>query len=75
MFSVVAKKSRTFSSFSYSANEQACRSWEGAQPGRQQSWPVEVFHTMDIMLSFGIGAGQAAGILLSCFHEFKSSLV
>jgi len=31
MFLVVAKKSRTLSSFPYSANEQACRRWEGAQ--------------------------------------------
>jgi len=32
---LVAKKSRTFSSFSYSANEQVCRSWKGAQPDSQ----------------------------------------
>jgi len=30
MILVVAKKSRTFSSFSDSANEQVCRTWEGA---------------------------------------------
>ena len=36
LFSVVAMKSRTFSGFSYSAHEQACRSWEGAQPGRAE---------------------------------------
>jgi len=35
MFSVVAMKSRTFSSLPRSAHEQVCRSWEGAQPGRQ----------------------------------------
>jgi len=35
MFSVVAMKSRTSSSFAYSANEQVCRSCEGAQPGSQ----------------------------------------
>jgi len=35
MFLVVAMKSRTFPSFSYSADEQGCRSWEGAQPGRE----------------------------------------
>ena len=35
MFSVIAMKSRTFFCFSYSANEQVCRSWEGAQPGSQ----------------------------------------
>jgi len=35
MFSVVAKKSRNFFSFSYSDNEQVCRSWDGAQPGSQ----------------------------------------
>ena len=35
MFSCVAKKSRTFFSFSCSANEQLCRSWEGAHTDRQ----------------------------------------
>jgi len=35
MFSVAATKSRTFSSFPCSADEQVCRSWEGAQPGSQ----------------------------------------
>jgi len=35
MFSVVAEKSGTFSSLPYSADEQVCRSWEGAQPGSQ----------------------------------------
>ena len=35
MFSVVAMKSRTFSSLPCSAPEQAYRSWEGAQPGSQ----------------------------------------
>jgi len=30
MLLVFAMKSRTFSSFSYSANQQLCRSWEGA---------------------------------------------
>jgi len=32
MVLAVAKKSRTFSSLSCSANEQVCRSWEGAWP-------------------------------------------
>jgi len=50
MFSVVAKKSRTFFSFSCSADEQVRRSWEGAQPG-SPSWPVEIFCTIDIVLS------------------------
>jgi len=35
MFLVVPKKSRTIFSFPCSANEQACRSWGGAQPGSQ----------------------------------------
>ena len=35
LFSVVAMESRTFSSLPYPANEQVCRSWEGAQPGSQ----------------------------------------
>ena len=61
MFSVVAKKSRTFSSFSYSAYEQACRSWEGAQADRP-SWPMETFHTMDAVLNLWIEVGQGLGI-------------
>jgi len=32
-FLVVAKKSKTSFSLPCSANEQVCRSWEGAQPG------------------------------------------
>ena len=32
MFSAVAMKSRTFSSFSHSADEKIYRSWDGAQP-------------------------------------------
>jgi len=76
MFLVVAKKSRTFSSFSYSANEQVCRSWAGAQPCRQPSWAMEIFHTIGVLLSLGMGVGQGAGsYLLSCFHQFKFSLV
>jgi len=35
MFLVVAMKSKTFFSFLCSANEQVCRSWEGAQPGSE----------------------------------------
>jgi len=35
MFSVVAVKSRSISSFSYSAKEQVCRSWERAQTDSQ----------------------------------------
>jgi len=51
MLSVVAMKSRTFSSFPYSTDEQACRSWEGAQPDRQPSWPEEIFRAVDVRLS------------------------
>jgi len=36
MFVVVAMPSRTFSSFSYSANQPVFKIWEGAQLG---SWP------------------------------------
>ena len=35
MSSAVAMKSRTFSGLSCSADGQECRSWEGAQPGRE----------------------------------------
>jgi len=50
MFLVIAKISRTFSSFAYLTSEQVCRSWEGAQPDRQPSCSMEVFHTIDVML-------------------------
>jgi len=75
MFSVVAMKSRTSSSFSYSANEQVCRRWEGAQPERQPSWPVEIFYTTDVMLSLwgGLAAGQE-DISFSVFQESEISL-
>jgi len=51
MVLVVAKNSRTFSSLPYSANQQVCRSWEGAQPGRQPSWTMKIFRTIDVTLS------------------------
>jgi len=35
MFSVVAKKSTTFSSLLCLSSEEVCGSWEGAQPGSQ----------------------------------------
>jgi len=35
VFLIVAEISRTFFCFSYSANKQVYRSWEGAQPGSQ----------------------------------------
>jgi len=70
---VVPMKSRTFSSFSYSANEQVCRSWEGAQPDREPSWPMEIFYTIGVMVSLLMGVGQGAGS--SLFHVFKFSLV
>jgi len=50
VFLVVAKKSKTFISFLCSGDEQAYRTREGAQPDREPSWPVEIFHTIDIML-------------------------
>jgi len=26
-----------------------CRSWEGAQPDREPSWSMEIFHTIDVL--------------------------
>jgi len=51
MILVVAIKSRAFSSFPYAADEQVCGSWEGPQTDRQPSWLMEIFHTIDVMLS------------------------
>ena len=70
MFLVVAMKLRPFFSFPCSANEQVCRSWEEAQPGRQLSWSMEIFHTID-MHSLWIGVGWGGRNLLLFFHEFN----
>jgi len=51
VFLAVATKSMTFFGFPCSADEQVCRSWEGAQPGSSPRWAMEIFHTIDIMLS------------------------
>jgi len=53
MVLVAAKKSKTFFSFQYSANEQVCRSWERAHPGSQPKLAKGniPYHTIDIMLS------------------------
>jgi len=76
MLLVVAMKSRTFSSFSYSANEHVCTSCKGAQPDRWPSWPMEIFHTIDIMLSLWKGLARGHGDFCSSrFCEFKSSPV
>jgi len=51
-----------------------------AGAGREQSqaaspsWPVEIFHTTDVVLGLRMGVGQGAGICFSLFCEFKSSL-
>jgi len=76
MLADVARKSSTFSSFSHSADDQVCGSWEGARPDRQPGCPAEIFHTVDVMLGLGM-AGWGAGIFvfLSLFLEFESSLV
>jgi len=38
-------------------------------------WPIEIIHTIDIMLSLLVGTGQQAGISFSLFYGFESSLV
>ena len=43
MFLVVAKKTKTFSRVSCSANEQMCRSWEGKQPHSSPKLANELF--------------------------------
>jgi len=76
MFSVVATKSRTLSSSLYSANEQVSRSWEGTQPSRLPNWPMDIFRTIDVTVSLGMGlAGGQEALYSSHFCELKSSLV
>jgi len=58
MFLVVAENQKLFSSLPYSAKDQVCRSWEGAQPGREPSWPVEIFRTIDTMIGLRMEVGR-----------------
>jgi len=51
MLSVTAVESRTFSSFPRSANEQVGRSWEENSQAASPRWAMEIFHTIDVMLS------------------------
>jgi len=38
------------------------------------SWPMEIFHTIYVILSLWMKVGQGAGLFLSLFCDFKSSL-
>jgi len=74
MSSAVAMKSNIFSSFSYSADEQGCRSWEGAQPGRQLklasgNTPYHRRHAQ--FMNSGWPGSKNPFLLSSVFHEFK----
>ena len=75
MFSVVANKPRTLSSLPYSGNEQVCRSWEGAQPGRWAKLASgnTPYHGQHAQIVNGDWLGY--GNVSSLFCEFKSSLV
>ena len=79
MFLVVAKKSRTLSSFSYSANEQVCRSWEGARPDSQPrlakgNIPYHGRHA-EFVNGRWLGAGILFYSLFFCeFSHFSMSL-
>ena len=46
----------------------------GGSTDRQPSWPMEIFHTIEVMLSLAMGAGQGAGTWASLLREFESSL-
>jgi len=82
MFSVVAMKSRAFSSVPCSAPEQACRSCEGAQPGSQPRLAEGnvLYHGCQAQFMNGGCGGERGGrgrklSFHSRFHEFESSLV
>jgi len=69
MFSAVAMKSRTFSGFSLSANEQLCSTWEGAWPGSQPKLANEniPYHKCHTQFMKGVGQGRAgSSLLFSC---------
>ena len=69
IFSVVAMKSRIFFPVSHTQLMIRC-----AGAGREQSqtaspsWPMKIFHTIDIMLSIQMGVGWGTGSYLS--HSF-----
>jgi len=68
MFAVVAEISRAFSSLPCSANEEVCRSWKEHSQAATPSWPMDIFHTMAVMLSLWMGfdQGQEFFQLFSC---------
>jgi len=77
MSSVVAVKSRAFSSFSCSANEQVCRSQDGAQTGSQPrlangNIPYHIYHAAHSINGGWLGGGSHQLFLVSM--SFKSSL-
>jgi len=76
MFSVVAKKSRTFSSIPCSANQQVYKSWEGAQPGSQSKLASGniPYHRCHAQFING-GWLRGRNPFLSLFCGFKSTFV
>jgi len=67
IFLVVAMKSRTFSSFSCSANEQVCWSWgERSQTGSQAGqWKYSIPQASRSAYEWGLAVGQKSFFLAS----------
>jgi len=64
MFLVVSMKSRTFFSFSYSADE---RELGGSTARQLAKAAMEIFHVIDVMLSLSMGVGQGGRNFSSSF--------
>jgi len=64
-FLVVAKKSRTFSSFLVQLMSRCAVAGREHSQAANPSWPMEIFHTIDTMLNLRMGVGREAGTL---FH-------
>jgi len=62
MVLVIAKKSRTFPVSHIQLMGR--RAGAGREHGQAEpGWPMDIFHTVDIMLSLRMGVGRAAGSL------------
>jgi len=70
MFLAVAKKSRTFP-VSHVQLMSRCAG-AGKEHRQSPSWPTEIFHTIDGILSLKMEVGQEVGTLF--FHEFDHFL-
>jgi len=74
MFLVIAVKSRTFPVLCIQLRSRCAGAGREQSQAASPSWPVEMFHTIGVMLSLGMGAGRGIGMLFLCDSSFSGNL-